>query len=121
MNFQLSTITLSSSFTIAVSSRERFRSFFQHTPSDQSQKDCSIQDKQHNCSTDPAQIRQEVEALIEVGRSRSFKYFQCNISFVKDFNGRLKNVLYHSHIYAVVCGLLPCCLAQVDVFVLSSN
>lgn len=50
---------------------------------------------QHSCTADPNEIRKEVKALTE------------------DLNSRIKNVLFHSHIHAFVCGLIPCCLAQV--------
>ena len=54
-------------------------------------------DVQHKCSNDPVKVRQEVEYLR------------------KDFNNRLRNVLFHSYNTALTCTLFPCCFAQVTI------
>ena len=53
-------------------------------------------DIQHQCSSDPVKVRQEVEWLRN------------------DFNARLQNVLLHSYNTAVACTLFPCCFVQVN-------
>ncbi|XP_057373719.1 transmembrane protein 39A-like [Daphnia carinata] len=86
-------------FVMAATYREEIRTYLELIPNQTGINDvmlCSSQ-LQHRCSNDPIQVRQEVETLR------------------KDFNGRLRNVLFHSHMVAVTCTLLPCCFAQTFV------
>jgi len=82
-------------FVMATTYQEEIQNFLELVPEslaqDHKQQECIIQ---HKCSNDPVEVRQEVEFLR------------------KDFNQRLRNVLFHSHNVAVAGTLLPCCFAQ---------
>nr|CAH0105905.1 unnamed protein product [Daphnia galeata] len=84
---------------MAVIYRDEFKNVVELVPSKIGTRDVLLQSSllQHRCSNDPVQVRQEVETLR------------------KDFNCRLRNVLFHSHTIAVTCTLLPCCFAQTFV------